>query len=347
MRMERNRRDAASEPAVVAQKHAAAQRPPAMSVIVTTPDSYETIRGLIDCLRRQTSRDALEVIVVAPSLEVVRSGLANLDDFCCWRVVALGPLRTVAQAKAAGIRHATAPVVVLTEDHSFPNPTWARALINAHRQPWAAVGPAMGNGNPQSMVSWADFIIGYGAWLDPPAGEADQLPGHNSSYKRAILLSFGDRLEALLSAESTLHAELRARGYQLYVEPAAQTFHVNFTQPRRWVPYLLYSGRLFAAERARGWSLPRRAVFSGASPLIPLVRLKRSLQQIRRARPALVARVFPALLFALTIDGLGQWLGYTFGAGQAARNVARLEFRRGGLAALQHGTAGSASSRES
>jgi hypothetical protein len=190
----------------------------------------------------------------------------------------------------------------------------------------------MGNGNPESLISWADFIIGYGAWLDPPAGEADHLPGHNSAYKRDILLSFGDRLEALLGAESTLHQELRARGYRLYVEPAAQTFHVNFTRPARWVPYLLYSGRLFAAERARGWPLARRVVFSGASWLIPLVRLKRSLQQLRRSRPDLVARVFPALLFALTIDALGQWLGYTFGAGRAAQKVAHLEFNRDGTA---------------
>jgi hypothetical protein len=327
--MDRDTCDATVDPAAVATT---GRRLPAMSVIVTTPDSYDTIRTLIGRLRAQTRRDALEVIIVAPSIGAVRSGLADLEEFCCWRVVELGTLRTVAQAKAAGIRQATAAVVVLTEDHSFPDPTWAQALIEAHRHPWAAVGPAMGNGNPESLIGWADFIIGYGAWLDPPAGEATHLPGHNSAYKRDILLAFGDRLEALLGAEATLHEELQARGHRLYMEPAAKTFHVNFTQPARWVPYLLYSGRLFAAERARSWSLLRRAVFSGAAWLIPLVRLKRALQQMRRSRPDLLVRVFPALLFALTVDGIGQWLGYTFGAGQAAQRVAHLEFHRAGAA---------------
>jgi GT2 family glycosyltransferase len=303
-----------------------------MSVIVITPDSYDTIRPLIGRLREQTARDALEVVIVAPSVEVVRAGLADLQDFCSWRIIEVGVLRTVAQGKAAGIRHATAPVVVLTEDHSLPHPTWAQALIDAHRQPWAAVGPAMDNGNPESLISWADFTIGYGAWLDPPAGEADSLPGHNSAYKRDILLGFGARLEALLGVEAALHAELRARGWRLCIEPAAKTFHVNFTQPTRWVFYLLYSGRLFAAERARTWSLARRAVFSGAAWLIPFVRLKRSVEQLRRARSALVPRVLPALLFAVMLDGIGQWLGYTFGAGQAAQSVARLEFHRAGTA---------------
>ena len=320
-----------SAPSVALEPRHAQRRSPAMSVVITTPDSYETIRKLIGCLRAQTARAALELVIVAPSVADVRAGLADLQEFCCWRVIDLGALRTVAQAKAAGIRHATAPVVVLTEDHSLPDPTWAQALINAHRQDWAAVGPAMDNGNPESLISWADFIIGYGPWFNPPAaGEVDQLPGHNTSYKRDLLVHYGTRLEPLLGAETTLHQELRARGYRLYLEPAAKTFHVNFTRPTRWVPYLCHSGRMFAAERARSWSLLRRAAYGGGACLIPFVRLKRLLPSLRRSRPELVLPVVAPLFFALIIDAIGQSLGYTLGAGRAAEKVARLEFHREG-----------------
>ena len=113
-----------------------------MSVIITTPNSYDTIRALVQALRLQTARDALEVVIVAPSVAAIRSGLADLQDFRCWRIVELGDLRSSGQAKTAGIRCATASVVVLTEDHCFPDPGWARALIEAHRGNWAAVGPA-------------------------------------------------------------------------------------------------------------------------------------------------------------------------------------------------------------
>src|SRR5437588_133855 len=82
----------------------------------------------------------------------------------------------------------------------------AQALLAAHRGPWAAVGPVVRNANPSTSVSWADFLIGYGPWCDPaPAGDLDHLPGHNSSYKRAILLDYGSELEGLLEAESVLH----------------------------------------------------------------------------------------------------------------------------------------------
>ena len=320
--------------AVVALEQPAGRRKPALSVIIVTPDSYDTIRNLVGALRAQTVRDALELVIVAPAAAALRADIGDLDDFCCWRIVELGILRSVARAKTAGIRCATAPVVVMTEDHSLPDPAWAQALIDAHGQGWAAVGPAMCNGNPESLISWADFIIGYGPWFDPPAaGEVDDLPGHNTSYKRDLLLEYKDRLEELLAAESILHQELRARGRRLYLEPAARTFHSNFTQPSRWIPYLCYSGRLFAAQRVYSWPLLRRAAYSAGACLIPLVRLKRLVPGIRRSRPDLLPRVLAPLLFALVVDAVGQWLGYTFGAGQAAEKVARLEFHRNGLLA--------------
>ena len=315
--------------ALVALEHAAVGHSPAMSVIITTPDSYDTIRALVRALRLQTARDALEVVIVAPSVAAIRAGLADLQDFRCWRIVELGVLRSVGQAKTAGIRCATASVVVLTEDHCFPDPGWARGLIEAHRGDWAAVGPAMDNGNPQSLISWADFIIGYGPWFNPPgADEVELLPGHNTSYKRDLLLGYGERLEALLGAESNLHQDLRARGFRLYLEPAAKAFHTNFTKPSRWIPYLFYSGRVFAAERRRNWPPLRRAGYSAGAWLIPIVRFMRLIPEVRRTRPDLVAGVSAPLLFALIVDAVGQGIGYALGAGQAAEKVARLEFHR-------------------
>jgi GT2 family glycosyltransferase len=315
--------------ALVALELAPVGRSPAMSVIITTPDSYETIEPLVRSLRSQTARDELEVVIAAPSAAALGGAVADLHSFRCWRIVELGALRTVAQAKTAGIRCATSPVVVLTEDHCFPDPGWAQALIEAHRGDWAAVGPAMYNGNPQSLISWADFILGYGPWFSPPrADEVDLLPGHNTSYKRDLLLGYGERLEALLGAESNLHQDLRARGYRLYLEPAAKAFHTNFTEPSRWIPYLFYSGRMFAAERGRNWQPLRRAGYCAGAWLIPLVRLMRLLPGFARTRPDLVAGVFAPLLLALIIDAVGQGVGYALGAGQAAEKVARLEFHR-------------------
>jgi hypothetical protein len=304
---------------------------PEMSVVIVAPDSYATIRKTVSFLRAQTVADRLELIIVAFSSAQLVLDDPGLSDFCEVRVVEIGSVGSIAQAHAAGIREASAPVVVLSEDHSFPEPGWAAALIERHRQPWAAVGPVVRNANPDGLITWADFLLGYGTWLDPsPAGECNHLPGHNSSYKRAILLSYDAELDRMFEAESILHWDLRAKGHRLYLEPAAKTAHMNFGRFRPWVPYLVHAGRIFAAARARRWGLGRRLFYVGAAPLIPLIRLWRIRAEIRQpGRPAhLWPRIMPVLAVGLILDTVGQVLGYAFGVGNAHGKLFPFEFHR-------------------
>ena len=231
---------------------------PEMSVVLLTPGTYETIRRTIGCLRAQTVRDRLEIVIVAPKASALGLDQAELAGFFRVRVVEADPIRSGAAARAAGICQATAPVVALGEDHSFPDPDWAEALIAAHRQPWAVVGPVVDNANPGTAISWANHLVEYGPWIAPAVpGPVEFLPGHNSAYKRDLLLDYGPELGAMLEAECLLHQDLRRRGYQVYLEPRARTRHLNYSKPFSWIPAHFHGSRLFAAARTRygRWSL--------------------------------------------------------------------------------------------
>ena len=303
---------------------------PRMSVVIVTPDTFPTIRRTVECLARQTARDALELVVVVPSLARLDADGALLASFA--RVVRVegGAIGSIGPANAEGVRRATAPIVALAEDHAFPDPDWAERLIAAHEGPWAAVGPSIRNANPGSAVSRADLLIGYGPWLDPAdAREAPFLPGHNTSYKRDVLLGFGERLGTMLDAETLLHWELRSQGQRLWLEPSARIAHANFSLWRSWLPAQYHYGRLFAGLRASGMPRWRRVVYVAGSPLIPAVRLARIWREAR-ARPGHRApwSCLHALVAGLAMDGLGQMVGYAFGTGRAADRVARYEFHR-------------------
>ena len=82
------------------------------------------------------------------------------------------------------------------------------------------------------------------------------------------------------------HADLRARGHLLYLEPAAKTYHLNVSLPWSWLEERLVGGRSFAAARSHEWSIPQRAAYALASPLIPFVRFGRILKDMRRSRSA-------------------------------------------------------------
>ena len=304
---------------------------PVMSVVLVTPDRYETIRKTMKHLRAQTIRDRLEIVIVAPSAAELDLDKAELEDFLQYRVVEVGPIKSTAEARAAGVRRASAPIVAFTEDHSYPVPGWAQALVESHCQPWAVVGPVFDNGNPNSMTSWANLLVEYGEWIEPAAaGIISHLPPHNSSYKRALLLDYGSQLESMMEAETVLQWDLRAKGHQLYLQPAAKTYHTNFSSPLASIPLRFHCGRVFGASRARRWSPFRQMLFTAAAPMIPLVRLWRILRRLRRPGPhrRLLPRILPVLMAAFIVDAAGEMIGYALGTGTAMRRTSNFEFHR-------------------
>ncbi len=94
------------------------------SVILPTSDDFSTIRLTLRALTRQTIVDRIELVIVAP-VDDPRVDAAEVAGFERVTVVNSGPLRTSNISRAAGIRAASAAIVVLLEDHSFPDPDWA------------------------------------------------------------------------------------------------------------------------------------------------------------------------------------------------------------------------------
>jgi hypothetical protein len=281
---------------------------PALSVILIVQDHYDPLAKTVEHLQAQTVRSQLEIVIVTKSADALRLNRNDFAMFCGVQVVTVGEMRSVGDAYAAGVRRSSAPIVVFGEDHCYPQPDWAEWLLRDHQQPWAAVGPVVHLANPERRTAVADFLLSYGEWSEVnKPGEVEHLPGHNSSYKRALLLEYGGELENWLRAESVLHWDLRRKGCRLFLEPAAKSTHVCFTHFPSFVHVQFLVGRDFAAMRARNerWPVSRRIAFSMAAPLIPFLRLKRILQKHHVSMS-----VLPAVFVALLADGFGQFLGY-------------------------------------
>jgi hypothetical protein len=304
-----------------------------LSVVVVTPDNYEAIRAAVRHLRQQTARDQLELVIVCPSKTGLRLDEKDLNDFPRWQVVEAGEFESSGFAIAAGVLAANAPVVGYVEEHSFPEPGWAEALIRAHRQGWAAVGWEIHNANPSSLISWSNLLTDFAPWVAPaPAGEVDRLPPHHTSYKRDRLLAYGRALGKLLETEAVLQADLRGQGHRFYLEPAAKSRHVNISKLSSYLLAEWLGGRVFGAARMRQqrWSIGRRLLYIIGSPLIPLVRLRRLLRQIRRIgrQQELLPAILPVMMLALIAHTLGEMAGYAGWVGHAARSRRNVELHR-------------------
>lgn len=161
---------------------------------------------------------------------------------------------------------------------------------------------------------------------------AEQLPWHNTSYKRHLLLEYGDELASMLSVEAMLMDDLRAKGHRFCIEPEAKAYHVNVSLLGSWIKHSFLGGRLFAAARVekKKWSLLRRLLYILGAPLVPLVRLRRTLQTIQRSdrRRELLPGIFPALISGLIPHAFGELIGYALGPGRAEYYYGQYEMRR-------------------
>lgn len=306
---------------------------PALSVVVVAPSGMATLGRTFGCLGAQTVHAQIEALVVAPSASAIDPAALGADHFASLRVVEVGPISKRGDAAAAGVRAASAPVVALLEDHSYPEPRWAEALLAAHAGPWAGVGPAVENANAGAPLSRVNFWLTYAAMSGPQeAGPRTLLPWHNTAYKRDVLAGYGDRLGRLLEWEANLQADLLANGHGLYLEPAARTHHANVSSLRSTLGLQFQRGRIFGGQRAahEGWPRWRRAAYAVAMPLFPAMQLRHIAADLRRSGVTtrdLVA-LAPGLGAALAAMAAGEATGYLAGVADATDRLESYELHR-------------------
>jgi hypothetical protein len=294
--------------------------------VVLPADGPESIRAATGAICEQTIADGIELVLVGPSIDDTVAVLDGLRE-------ALHSVRAIESSsqslpisRAVGIRHASAELIAFAETHCFPAREWAESLVRTHRANWAVVGPEIANENPRTAISRACMLVDYGPWTAPAEpGEVGHVPGHNSCYKRSVLLAHGDRLEAVLQAETLFHWALRRRGERLYLQPEARTRHRNMTLLRPVLDAHYQNGRSFAGNRAASWGSLRRAAYAFGTALVPPLRMWR---MFRRSAPEMTGRV-PLLVFIMMIAGsLGELAGYLLGPGGSMNRLSTYELQR-------------------
>jgi hypothetical protein len=306
---------------------------PALSVVLVTPGRYERIRKTMNHLHSQSLCARMEVIIVCPSLAELHACDPAWQDFFEVRCIEVGVIRSTGEVRAAGAVEARAAVVAFAEDHCFPGPGWAEALVKAHRDEWAGVGATLTNANPSSMLSWADLFLNFGPCVMRESGGVSHfIPWHNSSYPKAALNEYGDGLARMLEVEGVLHLDQERRGRELFLCAAATTGHVNISRFDSFLSGHFWGARMFWAAliREKRWPLWKRLALAAASPALGVLRIGRALREMCRAGK--LRRLFPAVLPALCVGAaaiaLGALAGALAGSGDAVSHRISVELYR-------------------
>lgn len=290
-------------------------------LVVGDPLVRRGIERAIDSIIKQKAIDQMEILLVIVSPD--DAPLPRGADHPRARIVRLPrETTTMAQARAAGVYAASAPIVTFMDEHSFAMAGWAEAVIEAHKGPWAGVGGEIYNLDSGRGVADPIYLMGHGRWSPPaPEGEITLLPSHDTSYKREILLSYGDDLPELLRAEPVLMWRLQQDGYRLYCEPGMKSLHGYTCNPLTLVAFYTWSRGLGAMRvKYLGMSRAKAILRFLLIPLMPFVKVARLLLYFVRERPDRLYTFIigsPFILLAQFSAAIGEGVGGLFGMGNS------------------------------
>jgi glycosyltransferase involved in cell wall biosynthesis len=292
---------------------------PRISAVLVAGIQRERAGMALASLLAQDDLDSAEIILVDRA-----EGFPDLpgSDHPSVRTVRVPKNTSFAAARVAAVRMARAPYVSFLEEHCRARQGWFAALRRAHESgPWASVGGEVHHGNGSFGISRLIGIMNYYQWLAPtPSGERRLLPGHNSSFRKDVLLSYGDELESLMRADVAFFQKLVADGQRLYLESDAKFEHLNETRLLSIAKGYFFWHRGYGVERAtvHAWPFAKRAFYVAATPLIPFYFLAKLVLRLRKLRPDLIGvalRGTPQILFAQLASACGQAVGLLAGPG--------------------------------
>lgn len=306
--------------------------PTQLSAVLLMMKDFKSIARTVRHLVEQTAVRQLEIVIVTTPDKTSLVNLSTLTTAGAYQVLTIPKLDSAAQGWAEGVRRARSPIAVLCEDHSFPEPDWAESLIAEHGPEWAAIAPAVHNGNPATAVSWANFLLCFLEWYRPERGGAvSSGPGHNTCYRRSSLEPYFDSLDHWFNPERVLHLDMQEKGLRILQSTRAATHHVNISRPGSYLGHSFVGGRLFGGSRAEHWSWPKAIVYACAFPLVPAIRLRRILERLNtpeRRSAANFSHTLPWLIAGLFCHAIGEAIGYLAGAGEAMATYMSFETRR-------------------
>jgi GT2 family glycosyltransferase len=283
---------------------------PRISVVLVSFRSLNLLVQALESVRPQCARLGAELIVARRAREAAAS-LAGIATGC--RIVSVPADADVPRLRGAGLAQARGEWVAMTEDHCIADPNWLDALLMAGDPNVQVLGGRMGNAKRDRATDCGAFFSEYGFFgarlSSPSAVAAPLVTGANVAYHRSVV---GDVATWAENGcwENVIHDRLHAAGRRFRLVPAAR---IRQNLSYRVAPFCrdrFEHGRVYAATRARGLPLWRRAALATATPVLPALLAARVARLVDPEERPEFRRALPATLTFLAAWSIGEAVGY-------------------------------------
>lgn len=277
------------------------------AVVVASFRPGQLIDRCLAALLAQQEVDDVEVIVVDSSGDRTAERLRH--DFPGVKVIALQQQTHQSIARNIGIAQTRAPFIAITDQDCLVPPDWLARLLARHRQgEYAAVGGAIGNGTPDSLIGTATYLIEFNEFM--PGGKlrsVPMIPHCNVCFRREVFATVGPFVATPPGAEDLVFNFLLCQqGFHLLYDPAIVVTHLNrttlsaFLRHQRLLGFGSAIGRRMVAIKGQTFVRHPRLAYG-----LPLVRLVRTAARLFAGNKAAFWRYL--LLLPILLPGYIVW----------------------------------------
>lgn len=293
-----------------------------ISVIVPSYRGKSTIVRCLKSILDQTLRERYEVILVDSSPDDTADRAAT--EFPDIRLIRVARRKFPGVARNVGLDHATVDLIAFTDQDCVVAPDWLDRLVTHLREGRAAaVGGAILNGTPGSVVGTAGYLMEYNEFTPHrKLGFVSNLPHCNIGFRRQTLREDGSFPSVVPGAEDLIYNwQLRLRRRGLLFDPEIRVTHLNRTRFREFIFHQHLLGRGSGVARMRA-PLPGHmfARWPILSPALPAIRICRTAARLIRRDPFCFAQYLA--LLPISLPGYLMWtVGFLRGARKGALSL--------------------------
>jgi glycosyltransferase involved in cell wall biosynthesis len=174
-----------------------------ISVVIPAYNAENTIALCLNALLQQDLDEQFEIIVVDSSQDATPRIIR--EDFPQVKLIHFDQRTDHGSARNIGIAQARGEIICLVDSDCVTPRDWMSRMISAHQDPEiGVVGGPVKNGNPETAVSWAGYILEFNDLLPRDKKElVMHVATCNVSYKRKLF-----ERHKFLSATLYAHVDL-------------------------------------------------------------------------------------------------------------------------------------------
>lgn len=276
----------------------------AVSVIIP---SYNAGKSICDCVKsilEQQAEFEFEIIVVDSS----KDGSAALlyERFPKVKIIRSERRLYPGEARNIGIKSASGSIVAFIDADCIACDSWLKTIIQKHQLKYAAIGGAIINGNSESILGWAEYLLEFTEFFpSSPLREVRTVPTCNISYKKSDVFERYGFFPSMRTGEDTSYNWMLVQsGQRILFDPSIRVVHICDRTFRRFLKNQKLLGGGFAESRFRS-RMPGRIAAKYLWPTLPVVRLLLIVKRVALWNPRKILKLMQSFPFVLL--GLIAW----------------------------------------